>query len=138
VNIQTVSSRLSQLLPVSPPCMLASGPPFMTDSGRNLHWKRAWSAPPVVSTHCRSCDQRTLVTWAEWPMYFLNFAPWNKQTTQHQTSKQGEESVKRHTVKEEVETFPQTGEAIELHEAEVVPGNQHSGGVVGIHCVDLG
>lgn len=47
----------------------------MTPSGRNLHWKTAWSAPPVLTTHWRSLDQRTLVTWAEWPMYFLNLAP---------------------------------------------------------------
>lgn len=51
----------------------------MADSGRNLHWKRAWSAPPVVNTHWRSCDQRTLVMWAEWPVYFLNLAPWREE-----------------------------------------------------------
>lgn len=52
----------------------------MTPSGRNLHWKTAWSAPPVLTTHWRSLDQRTLVTCAEWPMYFLNLAPGCKRT----------------------------------------------------------
>lgn len=77
------------------PWLLTSGPPFMTDSGRNLHWKRAWSAPPVVSTHCRSCDQWTLVTWAEWPMYFLNLAPWRKHRFVMKGKKQRKEGVER-------------------------------------------
>lgn len=40
--------------------------------------------------------------------------------------------------KRRLKTFPETGEAEELNEAEVVSGNEHSGGVIGIHGVDLG
>lgn len=63
------------------PWRRGSRTPFMTPSGRNRHWKTAWSAPPVLMTHCRSLDQRTFVTWAEWPMYFLNLAPVEEEET---------------------------------------------------------
>ena len=53
--------------------------PLMTPSGRNRHWNTEWSAPPVVNTHWRSCDQCTLVTWAECPTNFLNLAPAHRQ-----------------------------------------------------------
>ena len=40
-----------------------------------LHWKMAWSAPPILITLDLSCVNRTLVTCAECPTYFRNFAP---------------------------------------------------------------
>lgn len=33
-------------------------------------------------------------------------------------------------------TFPQAGEAVELHQAQVVPGDQDAGRQVGVHRVD--
>ena len=41
----------------------------------SLHWKTAWSAPPVDTTVLLSTNHTTLVTWAEWPLYFRHLEP---------------------------------------------------------------
>ena len=53
------------------PCSSSTGTP----SGLYLHRNTAWSPPPSDTTYRLSCVNRTLVTWAECPTYFLNFAP---------------------------------------------------------------
>lgn len=36
-----------------------------------------------------------------------------------------------------VATFPQAGEAEQLNEAQVISGNEHRSGVIGVHGIDL-
>lgn len=49
----------------------------------------------------------------------------------------GQENRVTEAEREKGATFPQAGEPVELHQAEVVPGDQHRGGMVGVYGVDL-
>lgn len=52
---------------------------FLSAAELHCHTMTAVSAPPVDTSSLSSADQRTLVTWAEWPTYRLCLAnfPWN-------------------------------------------------------------
>ncbi len=58
--------------------------------------------------------------------------------TNKQTNKKTEIRVQKTEKDKMLETFPQTGESVELNKAEVVSSNQHCSGMIGIHGVDLG
>lgn len=65
-------------------------------------------------------------------MYFLNLAPFGKNKNISEKSQKRDGRRRQ----DEAQTFLQAGEAEQLHQAEVVSGDEHRSGVVGVHSVD--